>query len=96
MYYLQCTLIAVFFLMSAQLHAGQDEYDECILKHLKNARHDVATHFIRQACYENYMNPTFVPDKRKAYNNCLLKHLGGVESFEAVMEISNACGRKYQ
>ena len=96
MCYLQRICSVVLLLLPGLLHAGQSEYDDCLLKHLKNAKQDVATHLIRQACYENYMNPTFTPDKRKAYNNCLLTHLVGVESFDAVMEISSACGRKHQ
>jgi len=90
-----CCAVAVL-LFSSWLHAGQEEFDDCMLAHLKDSKHDIATHLIRQACYENYKNPSFTSDKRKAYNTCLLKHLVGVESFEAVMEINAACSRKYR
>lgn len=96
MRHIRLFVIMNLLLLSAPLFAGQDEYDDCILKYLKNAKHDVATHFIRQACYENHMNPTFTPDRRRAYNECVLEHLIGVESFEAVMEISNACSRRHK
>jgi hypothetical protein len=87
-----CTI--TLLALSGYGHAGQAEYDDCLLKHLKNAKHDVATHLIRQACYGNYYKPSFTSDKRRAYNDCLLDHLVGVESFDAVMEISAACDRK--
>jgi hypothetical protein len=74
---------------------GQAEYDDCILKYLKGAKLDVAAHLIRQACEENYRNPGFISDKRRAYNVCLLEHLSGVESLQATMEIKSACNRKY-
>ena len=89
-------LAVVNMAMPASLYAGQAEYDDCILKYLKNAKHDVATRFIKQACKENYKTPTFTSVKRKAYNNCLLEHLVGVESLDAVMEISGACNRKFK
>lgn len=97
MNHLQCSIVVVGMVFSYSLHAGQVEFDDCILKHLKNSKLDVATHFIRQACYENYKkNPGFVNAKRRAYNNCLLENMVGVESFEAVMEINNACSRKHR
>lgn len=91
-------IIAVILLLatSASAMAGQAEYDDCILEHLKNAKLDVVTHIIKQACEENYMKKTFTSDKRRAYNKCLLEHLEGVESFQAVMDIRAACGNRYK
>ena len=76
--------------------AGQAEHDECLLEHLKGAKLDVATHLIRQACDENYKNPSFTSDKKRAYNNCILEHLVGIESIQAVMDIKAVCGRKHK
>jgi len=76
--------------------AGQAEYDDCILRHLKGAKTDVATHLIKQACEENYRNPGSTTGKKQEYNHCLLEHLVGVESVQAVMEIKSACGRKHK
>lgn len=91
------TIIIIFFLaISASGFAGQMEYDDCILKYLKNAKLDIATHIIKQACEENEKNPSFTSDKRRAYNNCLLEHLVGVESLQATMDITAACGSKYK
>lgn len=91
---LRVLILVMPMLMLGHAHAGQQEYDDCLLKHLKNAKHDIATHMIRQACYGNYYKPSFTSEKRRAYNDCLLEHLVGVESFDAVMEISAACDRK--
>ena len=91
-------IVAVSILMvtvSITSIAGQEEYDDCILKHLKGAKLDVAASLIKQACEENYRNPSFTSDKRRAYNRCLLDHLSGVESLQATMEIKSACNRKY-
>lgn len=87
--------ILLFILGAEALPAGQDEYNDCLLEHLKGVKHDAATALIRQACYENYIGPIFPGEKVKKYNECLLEYLVGVESFQAVMEIRNACGSKY-
>lgn len=86
--------IIIFVLFSASATAGQEEYDECILKYLKGAKIDVATHLIRQACQENYKSPSFTNDKKKAFNKCLLENLVGIESVPAAMEIKDVCNRK--
>ena len=96
MHYIQRIFAVTLLGFPALLHAGQVEFDDCMLAHLKDSKHDVATHLIRQACYENYKNPSFTSAKRKAYNACILKHVVGVESFEAVMEINAACSRKHR
>lgn len=75
--------------------AGQAEYDDCILEYLKNAKLDLATHLIKQACEENYKKSSFTSGNKRAYNNCLLEHLVGVESIQAVMAIKSACGKKF-
>ncbi len=92
-------LFPVVFMVLSWIHpaiAGQTEYDECILKYLKNAKLDVATHLIKSACNENYKSPNFTAEKRRPYNHCLLEHLTGVESIQAVMEIKAACGSKHK
>ena len=83
-------------LLSSAAYAGQSEYDDCLLKYLKGAKLDIATHEIKQACEENYRNPSFTSEKKRAYNDCLLEHLVGVESLQAVMEIKSACDSRHQ
>ena len=85
----------LLFSLSASAFAGQDEYNDCILTHLKGAKLDVAAGLIRNACYENYMGPFWPSEKVRQYNECLLEYLVAVESFQAAMEIRNACGGKY-
>ena len=84
----------VLMTFSLSVTAGQDEYDECILKHLKGAKIDVVTHLVMQACKENYKSPSFTNEKKKSFNECLLEHLPGVESVPAAMEIKDVCHRK--
>jgi len=81
--------------LSSVAFAGQDEYNDCILTHLKGARLDAAAGLIRNACYENYMGPFHPSEKVRQYNECLLEYLVGIESFQAAMEIRNVCGSKY-
>ncbi|MDY6941723.1 MAG: VF_A0006 family four-cysteine protein [Pseudomonadota bacterium] len=66
-------------------------YDECVLQHLADAKLDLASQLIIQACRENYGSGQNVPPKRRAYNECLLTHLPGVLSPRAVIEIRDAC-----
>jgi hypothetical protein len=89
------TVSTLVLAVTTSIHAGQAEYDDCILKHLKGAKFDVAASLIKQACEENYRNPSFTSDKRRAYNSCLLEYLSGVESLQATMEIKSACNRKH-
>ena len=96
MKYLRATLVIYFLTISISTFAGQAEYDDCILEHLKGAKLDIATDIINQACKENYKNPSFTSEKRRKYNHCLLENLVGVESFQAVIGIKEACGRKYK
>jgi len=96
MRYLHIVFVVLGLTISTLSYAGQTEYDNCILKHLKNAKLDVATHFIKMACEENFKNPSFISSKRRAYNRCLLENLIGVESLPAVMEISRVCSSKHK
>jgi len=82
--------------LSSAVFADQSNYDDCLLKYLKNAKLDIAAHTIRMACDENYRNSSFTSKKRRAYNDCLLKHLPGVESTQAVIGLKSACQSKYQ
>jgi hypothetical protein len=77
------------------LYAGQNEYDDCLLKHLKNARIDLATQLIEEACDENYRGISIISEDRKKYNECLLEYLPGIESRDAVIEIQKVCRRKH-
>ena len=58
----------VFLLVSTSVLSGQEEYDDCILQHLKEVKLDIVTHHIKQACYDNYKSPSFTNDKKKAYD----------------------------
>jgi len=86
--------VIVLVLFSSSAIAGQEEYDECILKYMKGAKIDVATHLIMQACKENYKSPSFTSYKKKAFNKCILENLVGIESVPAAMEIKEVCNRK--
>ncbi len=90
-------LSLVIFTISAKtaVYAGEEEYNDCLLQHLKGAKLDVVAAMIREACYENYQGFLNPGEKVKKYNECLLEHLVDVESFQAAMEIRNACGGKY-
>lgn len=87
--------VVMFSLSGGATYTGQDEYNDCILQHLKGAKLDAAAGMIRQACYDNYSGPFYPSERMRRYNDCLLEHLVGVESFQAAMEIRNACGGKY-
>ena len=89
------SIVAIaLFILPVLAIAGQDEYDDCILKNLKEVKLDVVTHLIMQACRENYKSPSFTSEKKKAFNQCLLKNLPGIESVPAAMEIKEVCYRK--
>lgn len=89
----QIVMTVLFYLLSNSAFAGQDEYDKCILKHLKGVKLDVVTHLIIQACHDNYKTPSFTSEKKKQFNSCILKNLVGVESIPAAMEIKSVCHR---
>ena len=93
---LRITVVIFFLVISAMTIAGQKEYEDCILARLKNAKLDITTHLIKQACVENYKNPGFTSDKQRAFNNCILEHLIGVESVQAVMDVRAACDSKHK
>ena len=92
--YLSSAIICSVF--SIQVIAGDLEFNDCILKHMKGAKVDEATYLIEKACHENYREVRFVPEKRRAFNECLLEHLIGVESIQAVSDINAACENKYK
>jgi len=95
MKHLRLTMVSFFLAIAALTLAGQAEYDDCVLTHLKNAKLDAAARLIKQACEENYRNPAFTSAKQRAYNHCLLQHLAGVESLQAAIEIRTACESKH-
>ena len=80
------------------IHAGQkeqNEYDDCLLRHLVNAKIDLAAQIMKRACKENFKDFTIVLERRKEFNECLLEYLPGVESGDAVIEIQKVCERKH-
>ena len=64
-------IIAVSFAANP-IHAGQNEYDDCLLRHLINAKTDSASQLMKRACRENYKDFTIALERRKEYNECLL------------------------
>jgi hypothetical protein len=44
-------------LTANSIYAGEEEYDDCLLEHLKNAKIDSATQLIKGACREIYRTP---------------------------------------
>ena len=95
MKYILVLIIFTISLTASVIHADQDEYDDCLLKHLINAKIDLATQIMKQACRENLKDVTILDKKRKEYNECLLENLQGVESGEAATEIKGVCNRKH-
>lgn len=70
------------------------EYDDCLLQHLKNAKLDVATQMITQACHQTYVDGNFMMKRDQKRNECLLEHLPGIESVDAVARVTEVCNRK--
>lgn len=95
MRYVFVIIVCTLSLIVNPLYAGQNEYDDCILKHLKNAKVDVATQLIKRACRENYKDLSILSDQRRKYNECLLEYLPGIESVDAALEIERACRNKH-
>ena len=93
---LSLSAVIVTFAFSLPVVAGDLEFNDCILKHMKGAKVDEASYLIEQACHENYREVRFVPEKRRVFNECLLEHLFGVESVQAVSDINAACANKYK
>jgi hypothetical protein len=75
--------------------ADREGFDLCILGHLQGAKLDMATHYIRQACFDIYEKKG-KPRRNMEYNTCLLENLIGVESSKAVIEINTACSSLYR
>jgi len=69
-------------------------YDDCILEHLSDAKLDLASQLITNACYEIYEDSGLISDEDVAYNLCLLEYLPGVESINASLQIRRACARR--
>ncbi len=95
MRYIFVIIVFAVSLTANPIYAGQEEYDDCLLGHLKNAKLDSATQLIKGACREIYKDPGTLSDRRHAYNECLLEYLPGIESGDAVLEIQNVCKRKH-
>ncbi len=95
MRYIFVIIVFAISLTVNPIYAGQEEYDDCLLEHLKNAKLDSSTQLIKGACREIHKDPGTLSDRRHAYNECLLGYLPGIESGDAVLEIQNVCKRKY-
>lgn len=93
--YLVLSFLLLSFLSPAPGYTAEEEYDDCILEHLRGAKLDLAASLIRNACYENYESIFEPREDVRQYNECLLKYLVGVENFHAAMEIRNSCANKY-
>ncbi len=98
MRYIFVIIVFAISLTASPIYAGpedQEQYDDCILEHLKNAKLDLATQLIKEACREIHKNPGLLSHKRRDYNECLLEYLPGIQSGDAVLEIQSACKRKH-
>jgi hypothetical protein len=95
MRYLFLIIIFAISFAANPIYARQTEYDDCLLRHLINAKNDLATQIMKRACKENFKDFTIVLERRKEYNECLLEYLPGVESVDAVTEIQAVCVRKH-
>ena len=96
MKHLNLSTVIIIGVFSIPVVAGDLEFNDCILNHMKGAKVDEATYLIEHACHENYRSVRFVPEKRRVFNECLLEHLIGVESVQAVNDINAACANKYK
>ena len=85
---------AVAVLAAGAQARSNPEYDDCLLQHLKNARLDVATQLITQACHQNYVDDNFMSKREKKRNDCLLENLPGIESLDAIVRVTEVCERK--
>jgi hypothetical protein len=92
---LQSIFLSAAIVLSLPSYAGEEEYDDCLLLHLKGTKLDSAAHLIKQACHGLYKQPGVLLDKKRQFYNCLLDNLVGVESMQAVNDINAVCGRKY-
>lgn len=70
------------------------EYDDCLLQHLKNAKLDVATQMITQACHQIHVDGNFLMKRDRKRNECLLEYLPGIESVDAIARVNEVCDRK--
>jgi len=95
MRYIFVIIVFAISLISNPIYAGQNEYDDCLLRHLINAKVDLATQIMKRACKENFKDVRILSEERKEYNECLLEYLPGVESGDAVIEIQKVCERKH-
>ena len=97
MKYIFMLIIFVVSLSAIPILAGEENYDDCILEHLKNTKLNWAVEIIKKACRENYKDLTTLSNdsKRREYNECLLEYLPGTESLDAADEIRKACERKH-
>ena len=89
-------VLSLSIIFSFSCFAGQEEYDDCLLLHLKGTKLDPAAHLIKQACHGLYKRPGVLLEKKRRYYHCLLDNLVGVESMLAVNDINAVCSRKYR
>ena len=88
-------LVLLYLSATPPALAETEQYDDCILDYLQNAKLDLTTDMIKQACNEIHQLAGVAAMNRRPYNQCLLQHLGGVENVRAALDIKAACGRRH-
>ncbi|PFH10834.1 hypothetical protein BCF11_3267 [Collimonas sp. PA-H2] len=72
------------------------QYDECVLQYLRNAKSGQASDMIVNACRKLYKEGAFLQSAERTYQACLLQNLPGVENDQAAQYIAAACQRRSQ
>lgn len=72
------------------------QYDECVLQYLRNAKSGQASDMIVNACRKLYKEAAFLQNAERTYQACLLQNLPGVENDQAAQYIAAACQRRSQ
>ncbi|WP_205631655.1 VF_A0006 family four-cysteine protein [Collimonas pratensis] len=72
------------------------QYDECVLQYLRNAKSGQASDMIVNACRKLYKEGAFLQSDERTYQACLLQNLPGVENDQAAQYIAAACQRRSQ
>jgi hypothetical protein len=95
--------LTFLFLFSGTSLAGifsPDDYNECVLKNIKNAKNILAIVETESACKSKFPNKTkkgpsgiFGP---KNYGDCILKYGKGLTDMYATSIITNACRDKFK
>ena len=89
-------LLATLATPLAALAWGNEEYDACILQYQQEAKTDLASHLIKEACAKLYKEGDFLLSDELDYYRCLLEHVPGVENNRALESIRQACRSRSQ